>query len=119
MIFFCLDRTVALFRSHTQTLCFISQSARIMMSELAGEAATLDESHSQCLSFRRAARVGYFVFTSAQCFPPAHELILTAVLLLVDIFWLILHIDECILRFPLSGMISSQFGALELPCSLM
>lgn len=52
MIFFCLDRTVALFRSDTQTLSFISQSARIMMSEQAGEAAALDESHSECLSFR-------------------------------------------------------------------
>lgn len=48
MIFFCLDRTVALFGSDTQTLCFISQSATIMMSEPAGEAAALDE----CLSFR-------------------------------------------------------------------
>lgn len=57
-----------------------------------------------------------FIFTPAQCFPPAHQLILSAVLLLLlNIFWSILRIDECILRLPLSGMISSQLRAPELP----
>lgn len=54
-----------------------------------------------------ALRVGGFIFTPAQYFPPAHELILTA--LLLPVFRSILCIDESILRFRLSGTLSSQF----------
>lgn len=85
MIFCCLD---------TQTLCLISQSDRIMMmSELAGEAAALDEFvlEMRCVSVILPSHLHSIFLPLMSSFLQLYCCLF---------FWSILHIDESIFPLP-------------------